>query len=87
MVHGRYTAFSGLVREVAASERVRCRVLQRATNRRPHESQAIMFAGPNSIAINLGNYFQGSAEGPLSTGGLLIIVFCVIALAVVFRRG
>jgi hypothetical protein len=46
-----------------------------------------MFAGPNSIAINLGNYFQGSAEGPLSTGGLLIIVFCVIALAVVFRRG
>jgi hypothetical protein len=26
-----------------------------------------MFAGPNTIAINLGNYLQGKAEGPLTS--------------------
>ena len=28
-----------------------------------------MFAGPNTIAIKLGDYLQGTAEGPLGIGG------------------
>jgi uncharacterized integral membrane protein len=45
-----------------------------------------MFAGPNTIAIKLGDYLQGTAEGPLGIAALLIIVFCIVALAVMPRR-
>jgi hypothetical protein len=44
-----------------------------------------MFAGPNTIAINLGDYLQGKAEGPLGISALLII-FVVIVLAAELRR-
>jgi len=45
-----------------------------------------MFAGPNKLAIKLGDYLQGSAEGPLGIGALLIILFCIVALALRARR-
>lgn len=45
-----------------------------------------MFAGPNTIAIKLGDYLQGTAEGPLGIGALLIIMFCVLALVGMARR-
>ena len=46
-----------------------------------------MFAGPNTIAIKLGDYLQGTAEGPLGIGALLIILFCGAVLFVMARRG
>jgi uncharacterized integral membrane protein len=45
-----------------------------------------MFAGPNTIAIKLGDYLQGTAEGPLGIGALLIILLCLVALVVMARR-
>lgn len=45
-----------------------------------------MFTGPNTIAIKLGDYLQGSAKGPLGIGALLIILFCIAALVVLARR-
>jgi hypothetical protein len=40
----------------------------------------------NTIALKLGNVLQGSAEGPLGIGALLVIVIAVIALAESWRR-
>jgi hypothetical protein len=45
-----------------------------------------MFDGPNTIAIKLGNCLQGTAEGPLGIGALLIIMFCIFAVVVMARR-
>jgi uncharacterized integral membrane protein len=45
-----------------------------------------MFAGPNTIAIKLGDYLQGTAEGPLGIGALLLVLFGVAALALMARR-
>jgi uncharacterized integral membrane protein len=50
------------------------------------ESEATMFAGPNTIAIKFGNYLQGTAKGPLGIGALLIILLGVAALVLVSRR-
>ena len=43
-----------------------------------------MLTGPNTIAIKLGDFLQGSAEGPLGIGALLL-VFTVIVLAAKLR--
>jgi hypothetical protein len=45
-----------------------------------------MLTVQNTIAIKLGNSLQGSAEGPLGIGALLLIVFAVLAWAA-WRRG
>lgn len=45
-----------------------------------------MFAGPNTIAVKLGDYLQGTAEGPLGIGALLIILVCIAALVLTARR-
>ena len=45
-----------------------------------------MFAGPNTIAIKLCDCLQGTAEGPLGIGALLIILVCIAALVLMARR-
>jgi hypothetical protein len=42
-----------------------------------------MLAVQNTIAIKFGNNFEGSAEGPLGIGALLVISLLV---ATIFRR-
>ena len=39
-----------------------------------------MFNGPNTIVIKLGDYLQGTAEGPLGIGALLLIAVLVFVL-------
>jgi hypothetical protein len=66
---------------------VRCADFRYATNGRPRkESEAAMFTGPNTIAIKLGDYLQGTAEGPLGIGALLLILCGIAALALLARR-
>jgi len=45
-----------------------------------------MLTAPNTIAIKLGDYLQGTAEGPLGIGALLIVLFCIVALVLMARR-
>jgi hypothetical protein len=45
-----------------------------------------VFAGPNTIAIKLGDYLQGTAEGPLGIGALLLIFLTAFAIAEIRRR-
>jgi hypothetical protein len=40
----------------------------------------------NTVAIKLGSVLQGSADGPLGIGALLLIAFALIALAALWRR-
>jgi hypothetical protein len=40
-----------------------------------------MFVGPNTIAIKLEDYLQGTAEGLLGIGALLLIALALIAFA------
>ena len=42
-----------------------------------------MLAVQNTIALKFGNYFEGSAEGPLGIGALLLVV---VLFALIFRR-
>jgi hypothetical protein len=46
-----------------------------------------MLTVPNTIAIKLGSVLQGSAEGPLGIGALLLIVAAVLAIAVIKPNG
>jgi len=39
-----------------------------------------MLTVQNTIAIKFGNYFEGSAEGPLAIGALLLIAVLVVAI-------
>lgn len=45
-----------------------------------------MFAGPNTIAINLGDYLQGKAEGPFGIAALLMIFIVIVAATELHRR-
>jgi hypothetical protein len=45
-----------------------------------------MFAGPNTIAIKIGDYLQGTAEGPLGIGALLVVFLTAFAIAEIRRR-
>ena len=42
-----------------------------------------MLTVQNTIAIKAGNDFEGSAEGPLGIGALLVIAVLVVVLVVV----
>jgi hypothetical protein len=45
-----------------------------------------MFAGPNTIAIKIGDYLQGTAEGPLGIAALLVVFLTAFAIAEIRRR-
>jgi uncharacterized integral membrane protein len=51
-----------------------------------NESEATMFAGPNTIGIKLGDYLQGTAQGPLGIGALLLILLTALVIAEIRRR-
>jgi hypothetical protein len=46
-----------------------------------------MLTVQNAIGIKLGNFLQGSAEGPLGIGALLIITAMLLVWMIAMRRG